>query len=131
MSEELTRGEQLAKQLRHERVDGAVSFTEEQYAEANKFAVGYKKFLEENRELILETAMRHGIDSVVALMSDGEKSQESEESFGIDQMSVVAAKELFEIQSKTTGVKILRYKGSETVVDIPRVIGKTAVALGA
>lgn len=60
MSEELTRGEKLAKQLLHERVDGAISFTEEQYQEVEKFAVGYKKFLDHaktEREAV-ETAIR-------------------------------------------------------------------------
>ena len=90
---------------------------------------GYKKFLKENRELILETAKRHGIDFVVeALSADGE-AKETEEFIGIDQMRVAEAKEFFEIQNKASGVKILRYKGTEKIVDIPRVIGKTAVAL--
>ena len=90
---------------------------------------GYKKYLEENRELILETAKRHNIANVVAALEPGAPAQEAEEAVGIDQMSVAAAKELFEIQSKKTGVKILWYKGSERIVDIPRIIGKTAVAL--
>ena len=97
-----------------------------------KGLAGYKKFLEENRELILETATRHGINSVVARLTANGEVQETaaaEEPVGVDQMSVATAKELFDIQSKTSGVKILWYKGNETVVDIPRVIGKTTVAL--
>ena len=59
---------------------------------------GYKKYLEENRELILETAKRHGIADVVAIMEadNPEQDTEPEEAVGIDQMSVAAAKELFE-----------------------------------
>lgn len=60
MSEELTRGEQLAKQLLHERVDGAESFSEEQYQEVEKFAAGYRKFLDHaktEREAV-ETAVQ-------------------------------------------------------------------------
>ena len=92
---------------------------------------GYKKYLEENRELILETAKRHNITSVVECLKPNGDDQEAEqeENASIDQMSVAAAKELFEIQSKTSGVKILRYKGNEKIVTIPRIIGKTAVAL--
>lgn len=90
---------------------------------------GYKKYLEENRELILETAKRHGITSVVTVLEPGGGVQPEKEEVGINQMSVAAAKELFDIESKPSGVKILWYKGGETIVDIPRIIGKTAVAL--
>ncbi|MBQ1985753.1 MAG: hypothetical protein II230_05555, partial [Clostridia bacterium] len=70
------------------------------------------EFLEENRELILETATRHGINSVVARLTANGEVQETaaaEEPVGVDQMSVATAKELFDIQSKTSGVKILWY----------------------
>ena len=92
---------------------------------------GYKKYLEENRDVILETAKRHNISNVVAAMELSAPVQEAEQedTVGIDQMSVATAKELFEIQSKKTGVKILWYKGTESIIDIPRIIGKTAVAL--
>lgn len=90
---------------------------------------GNKKYLADNRDLILEAAKRHGIDAVVTVLEPGGEAQMEEDEVGIDQMSVAAAKELFDIQSKTSGVKILWYKGSEEIVDIPRVIGKTAVAL--
>lgn len=92
---------------------------------------GYKKFLGENKDLVLETAKRHNIAQVISVLEpDAEKQQEEpEEKIGIDQLSVAAAKEIFEVQNKKTGVKICWYKGSETIVDIPRIIGKTAVAL--
>lgn len=94
-----------------------------------KNAAGYKKFIEENRDLIIETAKRHEIDSVLNRLCVEGEPEIIEESVGIDQMSVADAKELFDISTKDTGVKILRYKGSEKVIDIPRVIGKTNVAL--
>ena len=92
---------------------------------------GYKKFLEENRELILETAKRHNITQVLSILEPENENarEEPEEKIGIDQMSVAAAKEIFEVQNKKSGVKICWYKGSETIVDIPRIIGKTAVVL--
>lgn len=92
---------------------------------------GYKKFLEENRDLVLETAKRHNITQVTDLLEPAAANpqEEPEEKIGIDQMSVAAAKEIFEVQNKKTGVKICWYKGTETIVDIPRIIGKTAVAL--
>ena len=92
---------------------------------------GYKKFLEENRDLILETAKRHNIMQVLSILEPNTENtpEEPEEKIGIDQMSVAAAKEIFEVQNKKSGVKICWYKGSETIVDIPRIIGKTAVAL--
>lgn len=94
-----------------------------------KGLAGYKKYLEENRDLILETAQRHSIDLVIAVLAPSGKAQVAEETVGIEQMSVAAARELFEIQNKTSGVKILWYKGNEQIVDIPRIIGKTAVTL--
>lgn len=94
-----------------------------------KSAAGYKKFIEEHRDLIIEIAKRHEIDSVLNRLCVEGEPEIIEESVGIDQMSVADAKELFDISTKDTGVKILRYKGMEKVVDIPRVIGKTNVAL--
>jgi len=64
MSEELTRGEQLAKQLLHERVDGAASFTEEEYAACEKFAVGYKKFLDNSK------TEREAVETAVAMLEE-------------------------------------------------------------
>lgn len=92
---------------------------------------GYKKFLEENKDLILETAKRHNITQVLSVLEPNAEcaQEEPEEKVGIDQMSVATAKEIFEVQNKKSGVKICRYKGKETIVDIPRIIGKTAVAL--
>ena len=90
---------------------------------------GYKKYLEENQELILETAKRHGIDAVATVLEPGGEVQTEEEEIGINQMSVATAKDQFDVEHKQSGVKILRYKGNETIVDVPRIIGKTAVAL--
>ena len=94
-------------------------------------ASGYKKFMEENKDLILETAKRHNITQVLSILEPDVECtrEEPEEKVGIDQMSVATAKEIFEVQNKKSGVKICWYKGTETVVDIPRIIGKTAVAL--
>ncbi len=43
--EQLTKGEQLSKQLCYEQVDGAERFSHQQYQQAEDFAVGYKEFL--------------------------------------------------------------------------------------
>ena len=98
----------------------------------------YQKYLEENRELVLELAQRHGLEDVVSALhsaaqgttGNSESDTGSKEAFvGIEQMSLTEAKALFEFNRKATGVKILRYRGNDAVVDVPLVIGKTQVTL--
>ena len=102
-----------------------------------RLKASYQKYLDENRELILETAKRYRQGEVVAALEGGAATDVQKgtatdaplEPAGTEKMSVKEAEALFELSHKTTGIKILRYKGNDTVVDVPLVVGKSNVTL--
>lgn len=93
-------------------------------------AASYEKYIEQNKADLIATAQRRKLTAVLPLLSEGMTDQEVSVAVASENkfiMPLPQAKELFDLQLKKTGYKICRYLGTETVVTIPDVIGRSAV----
>ncbi len=95
-----------------------------------KKAERYQAFVAENKAQLVELAAQYVLEEVLEKLGGRKESEPTEDVYELpEKLTLAQAEEQFLFSAKKTGVKILISRSKEKVVDVPRMIGKTAVAL--